>query len=329
MTQQTVNYDAVLATGSKQKMKRPPITFLYGEKKIGKTTFGAAAPKPAFLCGEDGAHAIADVRFPGEGQIAAWPELLNYTKALAYGKHDHQTIVADTIGPLCSLCLDHTVAASKAASWEKMGWGKEEDLVREWRVWLSLLEHCRNKRNMGIILLAHATQAGVQDSQLGEKYYVWQGDMQRSIWNFTSNWADIVLYVAKERALLGLGDDERARAMVKDTHWVYSTQTSEHYGFEAGVRGGYWLPPKFKLELSNPYKAFADAISDTPVAVRARILELGKSLPKGGDATVLNLLAWATPSSLGTLGDNMTALRALEVRMQEELAKHGQPRAAT
>lgn len=325
MTQQAVNYDAVLATGSKQKMKRPPITFLYGEKKIGKTTFGAAFPKGVFLAGEDGAHALADVRFPGEGQIGSWAENLNYTRAIAYGKHDFQSLVADTAGPLCSLCLEHTIKTSGAPTWEKMGWGKEEDLVREWRVWLSLLEHCRNKRGMNILLLAHATQAGVQDSQLGEKYYVWQGDMQRSVWNFTSNWADIVLYAAKERSLLGLGDDERTRAMVKDTHWVYSSQTSEHFGFEAGVRGGYWLPPKFKLD----YKTFSDAIADAPVAVRARILELAKSLPKGGDATVLNLLAWGTPSSLGTLGDNMTALRALEVRMQEEIAKHGQSKAAT
>lgn len=325
MTQQTVNYDAVLATGSKQKMKRPPITFLYGEKKIGKTTFAAAFPKPVFLCGEDGAHAIADVRFPGEGQIMTWAENLNYTRAIAYGKHEHQTLVADTAGPLCSLCLEHTIKTSGAPTWEKMGWGKEEDLVREWRVWLSLLEHCRNKRGMGVVMLAHATQAGVQDSQLGEKYYVWQGDMQRSVWNFTSNWADIVLYAAKERALLGLGDDERTRAMVKDTHWVYSSQTSEHYGFEAGVRGGYWLPSKFKLD----YKVFADSIADTPVAVRARILESAKSLPKGGDATVLNLLAWATPSSLSTLGDNMTALRALEARMQEEAAKHGPQKVTT
>lgn len=327
MTQQVpANYDAILATGSKQRIKRPPIVLTYGEKKIGKTTFGAAFPKPVFLCGEDGAHAIADHRYPGEGQIATWAENLNYTRAIAYGKHEHLTLVADTAGPLCSLCLDHTIKTSGAPTWEKMGWGKEEDLVREWRVWLSLLEHCRNKRNMNVVILAHAIQAGVQDSQLGEKYYVWQGDMFRAVWNATSNWADIVLYAAKERLLLGAGDDEvRTRAQVKDTHWLYSAQTSDHYGFEAGVRGGYWLPPKFKLD----YKVFADAIADTPVAVRARIIDLSKSLPKGGDATVLNLLAWATPSSLSTLGDNMTALRALEGRMQEEVAKHAAPKAAT
>jgi hypothetical protein len=317
MTQQAVNYDAVLATGSKQKMKRPPIVLAYGEKKIGKTTFGAAFPKPVFLCGEDGAHAIADHRYPSEGQIASWAENLNYTRAIAYGKHEHQTLVADTAGPLASLCLDHTVKLSDKPTWEKMGWGKEEDLIREWRVWLSLLEHCRNKRNMTVVILAHAIQAGVQDSQLGEKYYVWQGDMQRSVWNFTSNWADIVLYAAKERSLLGLGDDERTRAMVKDTHWAYSAQTSEHFGFEAGVRGGYWLPSKFKLD----YKVFAESIADTPVAVRARILELAKPYGDG--------FFKATQELIAKQGDSMGQLRALELDVQSRIAAVAQPKAAT
>lgn len=325
MTQQVVNYDAVLATGSKQRVRRPPIVLVYGEKKIGKTTFGAAFPKPAFLCGEDGAHAIADVRFPSEGWITSWPELLNYTRALAYGKHDFLSLVADTGGPLSAVCLDHVVKDSGKGSWEKMGWGKEEDLIREWRVWLSLLEHCRNKRGMNIVILAHSVQAGIQDSQLGEKYYVWQGDMSRAIWNATSNWVDILLYTALEKTSHEYEKD-RTRAMVKDVRWVYSAQTSEHFGFEAGVRGGYWLPSKFKLD----YKTFADALTDTPASTRARIVDLAKSLPSGStDVTVKNLLAWATPTALAAFGDNMTQLRQLEARIQDEIAKLGQPRAAT
>src|SRR5882672_4858507 len=155
---QAIDYGALLASASKQKQTRPPITLAYGEKKLGKTTFGSQFPSPVFLCGEDGAHSIADARLPSEGVIETWDALLNYTRALAYGKHDYKTIVADTVGPLSTLCLAHAVMISGKGSWEKMGWGKEEDLVREWRVWQSLLEHCRNKRGMTIVLLAHSTQ---------------------------------------------------------------------------------------------------------------------------------------------------------------------------
>jgi hypothetical protein len=322
MTQAAVNYDQILASSSKAKVKRPPITLLYGEKKIGKTTFGAAFPKPIFLCGEDGAHALADHRLPSEGWITSWTETLNFTRAIAYGKHDFLTFVADTAGPLSAVCLDHVVKDSGKNSWEKMGWGKEEDLVREWRVWLSLLEHCRNKRGMNILILAHSVQAGVNDSQLGEKYYVWQGDMFRSLWAATSNWADILLYAAKERSLHDPGENAHTRAMIKDNHWVYSAQTSEHFGFEAGVRGGYWLPSKFKLD----YKMFADNLADSPAATRVRIIELSKALPKdSSEAAVKNLLAWAIPANLSTIGDDMSRLRGLETQMQSEVAKLAQP----
>lgn len=266
---QTVDYGVLLAQGSKQKSKRSPIIMLFGEKKIGKTTFAAAFPGAAFLCGEDGAHSIADVRYPNEGVIETWDQLLNYTRAMAYGPHNYKTLVADTLGPLSTLCLEATVKASAKPSWEKMGWGKEEDLVGRWRVWSSLLEHCRNKRGMSVVLLAHAVQAGIQDSQLGEKYYTWVGDMHRAVWNMTSNWVDILLYAAKEK-VVHEPEDGRTRALVKGPHWIYSTVTSVDSGFEAGVRGGYRLPAKFELR----YDAFASELNDTPEAAIARIKAL-------------------------------------------------------
>jgi hypothetical protein len=320
MTQQTVvDYTALLASGSKAKSKRPPILLLYGEKKIGKTTFGAAFPKPAFLCGEDGAHGIADFRWPNEGWITSWTSLLNYTRAFVHAKHDFKTIVADTLGPLSAVCLEHVVAESKKGSWEKMGWGKEEDLVGTWRVWMSLLERCRNERGMNVVLLAHAVQAGVQDSQHGDKYYVWQGDMHRAIWNATSNWADIVLYAAKERALHDPGEGIHTRAVVKDNHWIYTAQTSADYGFEAGVRGGYRLTPKFLLS----YDAYNTELNETAEAVRQRILALAKAMPATDDPMVKNLLLWATPANLATFGDDINKLRALENQLKEAKEKKG------
>jgi len=314
---QTVDYTAILATGSKQKAKRPPILLTYGEKKIGKTTFAAAFPKPAFICGEDGAHGIADFRFPNEGHVTTWTELLNYTRALAYGNHDFKTLVGDTLGPLSAVCLDHVVNESKKGSWEKMGWGKEEDLVREWRVWMSLLEHCRNKRGMTIVLLAHAVQAGVNDSQLGDKYYIWQGDMHRALWNATSNWADIVLYAAKERAIHDPGENIHTRAIVKENRWLYSCQTAENSGFEAGVRGGFRLPPIVRLD----HVSFTRELNETAENVRTRVIALAKSFPATDDVVTKNLLLWATPANLATFGDDIGKLRALEAQLTDAKEK--------
>jgi hypothetical protein len=273
---QTVDYSAILAQGSKQKQQRPPIIILDGQKKLGKTTWAAAFPSPELLCGEDGAHSIADHRWPQDGVIETWTQLLNYTRAFAYGKHDFKTLVADTLGPLSVLCLSHVVHDSGKSSWEKMGWGKEEDLVREWRMWLSLIEHCRNKRGMNIVLLAHAEQRGVNDAQLGERVYTHQGEMHQKLWNLTSNWADIVLYGFRDATLhIPKEGHGKPRAILNDGRWI---ATEAQTGYEAGVRGGYWLPPRILLA----YEDFEEALFETPAKVRTRIMQLAQQLQQAG-----------------------------------------------
>lgn len=301
---QNVDYGAVLASASKARAKRVPIILLYGEKKVGKTTWSAGFPKAAFLCGEDGAHAIADTRLPAEGKIESWDQLLTYTRAVAYGAHDFQTLVVDTLGPLATICLEQTVKESGKPTWEKMGWGKEEDLVSRWRVWLALLEHCRNKRNMTVILLAHAVQAGIQDSQHAEKYYVWQGDMHRAIWAQTSNWSDMVLYAAKER-VLHEPENGRIRAIAMGPRWIYAQVTQQDGGFEAGVRAGFRLPPKIALS----YEAFSGELSETPERVRARILALAGVI---GPEVVVK-----AEEFMKQAGDSVADLRVIEKKLQE------------
>lgn len=298
---QAINYDAVLASASKTKQVRNPIVVMYADKGVGKTTWASQAPLPVFICGEDGAHSIAEIRLPAEGVVENWNQLLDYTRALAYAKHDHKTLVADTLGPLSALCLAGVVAQSGKSSWEKMGWGKEEDLVREWRVWLSLLEHCRNKRGMSIVLLAHAMQRGVNNAQLGERYYIWQGEMHPQIWSITSNWADIVLYGAREM-LLHEPEHGKTRALMKADRWLYAHPDT---GFEAKVRAGYRLPTRFPLS----YAAFQAELNETAAGVRARITALAVGI--GGD------VAAKAAEFVKEAGDSITDLKVIEKKLAE------------
>jgi hypothetical protein len=306
---QAIDYGALIASGSKTKQNRSPIILAYADRGLGKTTFGSQFPKPAFLCGEDGAHSIADFRWPSDGVVDSWNQLLDFTRAFAYGNHDFKTLVADTVGPLSMICLTHTVLQSGKGSWEKMGWGKEEDLVREWRVWLSLLETCRNKRGMNIVLLAHAAQRKVSNTQLGDAHYIFQGEMHNQIWAITSNWADIVLY-GSHGYRLEEQEHGKTRAVHDGNRWFYAQPDT---GFEAKVRSGYWLPTKFKLD----YQSYMTELSDTPAAIRERIGALAKSFPPTDDQAVKNLLGWTTPTALASLGENVGKLRALEAQVKQ------------
>jgi hypothetical protein len=305
-----VDFNALIASGSKAKQNRPPIVIAHADRGLGKTTFGAQFPKPAFLCGEDGAHSIADFRWPSEGAMDGWGQLLNYTRAFAYGNHDFKSLVSDTLGPFSFLCLSHTILQSGKGSWEKMGWGKEEDLVREWRVWLSLLEHCRNKRGMNIVLLAHSVQKKVSNTQLPEAHYVYRGDMHDALWQFTSNWADIVLY-GSHGYRLEEQEHGKARAVHDGNRYFFAQSDT---GFEAKVRGGYWLPAKFKLD----YQTFCAELSETPIATRDRIKALLPTLTAENAAPhPLELVRANIERFIKECGDNVGKLRALEAQVKK------------
>lgn len=307
---QTIDYGALIASGSKAKQSRSPIILGYADRGLGKTTFGSQFPKPAFLCGEDGAHSIADHRWPSEGVVETWDQLLNYTRAFAHAPHDFKTLVGDTIGPFSLLCLTHTILQSGKGSWEKMGWGKEEDLVREWRVWLSILETCRNKRGMNIVLLAHTMQRKVSNTQLGDAHYIYSGEMHPQIWAVTSNWADIVLY-GTHGYRLEEQEHGKTRAVHDGNRWFFAQPDT---GFEAKVRGGYWLPAKFKLD----YKSYYDELSETASAVRARIVALVPTLTAEHVAPLaLDLVKANVERFAKECGDNVGKLRALEGQVKQ------------
>jgi hypothetical protein len=46
------------------RITRPPRVIIYGSEGIGKSTFGAEAPRPVFIPTEDGLDGIACARFP-------------------------------------------------------------------------------------------------------------------------------------------------------------------------------------------------------------------------------------------------------------------------
>ena len=72
---------------------RPPRMVIYGVEGVGKTTFGAAAPKPIFLPTEDGLDAVKVDSFP---LLKSWGELEDAITVLAKEDHDYQNVVLDS-----------------------------------------------------------------------------------------------------------------------------------------------------------------------------------------------------------------------------------------
>lgn len=147
---------SLLQTIQTGKTKTPLRIFIYGTEGIGKSAFGAAAPKPVFVPTEDGLDHIDCAKFP---LCRSFTEVMNCLEALFNETHDYQTVVIDSADWLERLIWDHTCQQYRVENIEKVdgGFGKGYTIVLTyWRKFIDALRNLRDKKNMIVILLAHA-----------------------------------------------------------------------------------------------------------------------------------------------------------------------------
>jgi hypothetical protein len=145
-----------LTTISKGKLEKPARVLLYGVEKIGKSTFAAGAPDPIFICSEDGTSELDVARFR---EPRYWEEARYAIDTLCREKHEHRTLVIDTLDWLEPLCWREVCRKGSVQSIEDFGGGYGKGYLAaldEWRQFLADLDDLRAKRGMGVVLLAHS-----------------------------------------------------------------------------------------------------------------------------------------------------------------------------
>jgi hypothetical protein len=140
--------------------KAPPRILLYGEEKIGKTTFAANAPNPVFLRTEDGEGKLDLTSW----DIKSFEDFLDAIGVLATQKHDFQTVVIDTLDWFEPIVWKQLIRdrpkSEKGAVIENIddyGFGKGYGFAMDyWVQIIDCLNALRNERNMMVIMLAHS-----------------------------------------------------------------------------------------------------------------------------------------------------------------------------
>ena len=138
------------------KSQGPPRLLIYGTEGIGKSTFGASAPKPIFVPTEDGLDNIACDSFP---MCRSFNEVMSCLQSLLDEPHEYRTVVIDSIDWLERLIWDHACQKYGVENIEKVegGYGKGYTIVLTyWRQFIDLLRSLRMDKGMIVILLAHA-----------------------------------------------------------------------------------------------------------------------------------------------------------------------------
>jgi hypothetical protein len=233
----------------------PPRLVLYGVHGIGKSTLGAAAPRPIFIQTEEGANEIDVDKFP---TAISTTDVLSQLRSLYREPHEYQTVVIDSAD-----WLEDFIHLELKASYsdKELSFGKDSVKAAEKASEiLTALNHLRVKRGMASILIAHSDIKRF-DSPMTEPYDRYVPKLQKAFGALLQEWADAVLFatydviVKKEE----VGFNKEVRRGISTGDRVLFTEERPAFLAKNRYRMPVQLPMKWEeIEKHIPYYAAHD-----------------------------------------------------------------------
>jgi hypothetical protein len=269
-----------LASITKGRHLGPKRVLLHGVDGVGKSTFGANAPKPVFLGAEDGTEHLDVARFP---LPHTWQDVLDAIRELAAGGHDYETLVVDTLDWAEPLLWKHVCETAKVSSIEDVGGGYGKGFsaaLDGWRVLLADLERLQRERGLHVILLAHS---------FIKKFANPEGDdFDRYILKLNEKAAALVrewckgVYFANYETFAVKDKQKRVRGVSTGARLLYTQRTAAY-----DAKDRYGLPESLPLSWEEFAKAVEAGCPADPKVLLAEIQR--KAADLGGDIERMTL----------------------------------------
>lgn len=289
-----------LVVGKKQQ---PVRVLLYGVEGIGKSTFGASAPRPIFIGAEDGTAHLDVARFP---MPETWQDVRDAIRTLTVDPHDFQTLVIDTLDHAEPLLWAHICKRDNMPNVEAYGYGKGyQAALDEWRVLLADLERLRAAKKMNLIFLAHSWIKSFKNPE-GDDFDRYELKLNAKASGLIKENVDAVLFANYETFASKDAKTKRVKGVSTGARFIYTTRTAAY-----DAKNRYDLPESMPLDWTE-FKQAVD--SHTPASVGALLAEIQRKAEKlpaiaekvaegikraGGDAAKLaQLNTWANAKLL-------------------------------
>jgi hypothetical protein len=184
-----MSIEDLITTG---KTELPPRICVFGDPKIGKSTWAAQAPKPLFIPVDDGVDEIGVDRLPQPENFDTLMYYVSQTSETLY-----RTVVIDTLDKVELLIWAEVVRSAGKSSIEdlpfKEGYTRAVDY---WQQLLSQLEQCRAIGQI-VILLGHVAVGKVNDPAKGS-YERCGLSLHKHASKLIYGWVDVIAYAHHE-----------------------------------------------------------------------------------------------------------------------------------
>ena len=228
------------------KTKTPPKSnlndftiLLYGEPKVGKTTFCNAGGQTLFLATEDGQGGLESYRVP----IDSWETFLQAVDELKQNGLPYNKICIDTVDNLYKFCCEWACKKLGVLHQSDAAYGKGSDCINSeflrQLTRLSLLPY-------GLWMISHAIEKEIKP-RAGASYTMIGPTLPAAARKIVLGMSDQILYAAREYDI-----DPKTGTVIREQRVVH-TQGSNY--FEAG--GRIMLPETLPLD----YAAFEEAFT--------------------------------------------------------------------
>lgn len=291
-----------LANVTKGKIDKPLRVCIFGTPGVGKTSFAAAAPRPIFLCSEDGTSHLDVERFP---QPASWQDVLDAITALLHDDHPYKTLAIDTLDWLEPLCHQRVAQEARVSDIEQIGFGKGYiAAVTHWRALLSRLDTLVRTRRMNIVLIAHAVIKRIDDPQVGafDRYRI---PLHEKSADVIREWVDALLFARHE--VRTVERNGKTRGMSSGARLLHTTWTAAY-----DAKNRFDLPETLPLSWEDFEAAVRAHAPADPAKLKAELAELIPQLDADTRAKAEEYLAKA--------GEDAARLAQLLDRVRSKVA---------
>ncbi len=206
---------------------KPARIIIYGPEGIGKTTFATQTPTPVFLQAEDGLTNESVPRFPINGTIQKFDDLLQILASLGSESHNFKTVVVESLDWIEPLVWSATCKRLGVQTIESPGYGKgyvEADT--EWRKLFAYVSALRDL-GMTIIMSAHSTVIKVEDP-IHPPYDMFTLKLHKRAAGLAKEFSDIIGFCNIETFLksddIGFGT-KKSRAISTGNRVMYLTNS--------------------------------------------------------------------------------------------------------